>query len=78
METFNNYLARVDEGILDFLGLGSSLPKDMTPQERADYDNYRKAQIGHKEALQMALKHRRVNRKPPTQAQSDYENSWGR
>lgn len=78
METFNKYLARIDEGIFDFLGLGNSLPKDITPEEKADYDNYRKAQIGHKEALQMALRHRRSKRQAPTQAQTDYEGSWGR
>jgi hypothetical protein len=78
MDTFNKYIARVDEGLFDFLGLGSGLPQDMTPEEKEEYKNLRKANIGHKEALQMALRHRRQNRPAPSQAQTDYENRWGR
>lgn len=78
METFNNYLAKVDEGILSFLGLGDSLPKDMTAEEKEDYNLYRKAKIPHAEALKMALRHRRVNRKAPSQEEKDYEGQWGR
>lgn len=73
MESFKNFVARKDESFWDMIGLGDGLPKDMTPEEKADYQNYRKASIGHEEALRMALRMRHQKKPDISKDQAAYE-----
>jgi hypothetical protein len=73
MESLKDFIIRTDESFWNLIGLGNGLPKDMTPEEKADYQNYRKASMGHEEALKHALRFRRQDKAAPSDSQAAFE-----